>query len=543
MPKIYDRAEKKKSSTPTTPPKSTGSNNSKASGQPIGKKKGKACSKAITAQSKATTSTESKSASTSSSKPKSNAKKICDTNFEGVQGQPSGENAQKVWRDTDMGNLTQSLLDEFVPSVYGKFNQSLPYTIAHQLAGISIEGWGCDADSCDMPDIGDHCEKSNNPYWLFILACLRNFREATHNIIDILDEARDTVSESVHKLFEDLSKPLDVDDTIQVIISAAFSAVSMGLSAVPGVGQALEDYGQVASSIGAYTIDEQITSEEKKNEYADAVQRVLADGVERIVDNIKKYQRRILEDVPANDRWKPYSDHTGSAAQLFRDGSFANQLKGSTNISARHQVERGLYSGAISYVWGSQEIFVAVAKGKFNDLEPCDIDLKGTEIWRECVDGAAYFLVKAERISRPWSQFGDIYGVDKLHNYGGLTLKDVVVSSAIATKANGYRGTFKDGAHAMDYIKGQGTDRLYFNLKTCFIDDMDHKSPESESDKNPTGVVRPSFFWIHFPDFAFTNWGYQTYLREYLMSCENQKDKNGKKFGYGTMCDNCDNSF
>lgn len=158
--------------------------------------------------------------------------------------------------------------------------------------------------------------------------------------------------------------------------------------------------------------------------------------------------------------------------QVLHKGEFVDKPDSHTADEFADKMKSHFRAGALSYIWGKENVFIIKLKSEVKDTKPCDIDWDTWDTEAICMDGVAYVFHKvksghdalkidARKLDKP-------YGYDKVESDYGLDYKKLI-RAAEESQKGGYfkKWTSEEALGSFD----DPDDTKTFNIPVCDLDD------------------------------------------------------------------------
>ncbi|KAL1978980.1 hypothetical protein VTN96DRAFT_7801 [Rasamsonia emersonii] len=207
-----------------------------------------------------------------------------------------------------------------------------------------------------------------------------------------------------------------------------------------------------------------------------AVTHYLSNATGRMQDAIQSYGIKALTSIPQNDPPKNifYSEDPNGVPMALKNGTFAEQIPASKVPTMQASAKAALYSGAISYLWVQEQVYVVKMSKPLYGVKPCDLQMnsKYNDIAKFCdtKTGTAYFYVKNSVWQEIYEQWPAVPGVNNLTDWG-MDPIDVANAAAASQSAGGYLKNW-DPKSALNFFnsKTPPPKNLMFNIPYCDLD-------------------------------------------------------------------------
>lgn len=193
-------------------------------------------------------------------------------------------------------------------------------------------------------------------------------------------------------------------------------------------------------------------------------------------DAVQNYGIQALTTTPKNDPKKNifYSEDPNGVPMALKNGSFAQQIEASKVPTLQNTAKAALFSGAISYLWVKEQVYVVKMSKPLYGVKPCDLkmnsDFKDIAQFCNKKTGTAYFYVKNSAPSEIYQKWPPAPGVDKLKDWN-LDPIDVANAAAASQSAGGYLKNWDPkGVMKLFDSKTPPVNNLLFNIPYCDLD-------------------------------------------------------------------------
>ncbi|KAJ5815183.1 hypothetical protein N7474_006960 [Penicillium riverlandense] len=363
-----------------------------------------------------------------------------------------------------------------------------------------IPGYGtqhCDFDRCTLgyPD-GGICTSGQRPpvpgdwnaFYSFVLWATSNFQQWIKTLqLSVGDTINTVILGYTDQLVQDFSHHSTPEPGISplgegLIIAAA---VLGGISAAFG-GFDLPEVAAVAGEIGGGigAINGVVLSMAKstpniavmKTSRSAFLKEKFVNIKDALCQQIANYGNAILaEPVNESSFEGSYSDSVTSGPYVLKGGDYAKQYHEADHKDFSADIKASLVSGAISWIWEKEQVYIVMDSQRINGKVPSDLVLEPDVKNRTCDSlGKCYWFIKNTAISTEWDAYDYVPGYDKLGHWD-LDPLDVAQAALASQFAGGYLKNWTI-AETLPFLSGTGgysakpAKPLMFNLPVCSLD-------------------------------------------------------------------------
>ncbi|KAJ5108483.1 hypothetical protein N7456_005158 [Penicillium angulare] len=418
-------------------------------------------------------------------------------------GQSCKTHNQKTWQDLKVDHWLNMYADGWFEDEMTEYpDTSFPTAVMKQIGGFtpytcSLKA-GCHFDY-DNTQVGCTTGEGTaagtfDALWMFTLYGLSNFQSFMENLYDTFwNTANEVIGSEIDGMVEDFTSNPTADKTKSeasealIIISAVLGGLAALLgplgevfeAAAVGVGAAAGEFG-VANGILIGT--ESAAIDVDPNDYKDSVNN-------------------------------QYADQSYSGPYALKDGNFAQPVKDGIFDDYEQDMKDAIRSGAISWLWDLEKVFVVAASKSINDKAPCDMDLSSDDLLASSCDkdtGFMYWFLKESTITYCTDEYDYAPGLDKIVNYPDLSAVALAKAANASQSTGGYKANYTMGS-ARDFLTGNNKPEmnLMVNVPVCNLDYFNDDLP-SQLDVRQAQKMDTTYFEDVPTDEMWIRWSIHT---------------------------------
>ena len=167
-----------------------------------------------------------------------------------------------------------------------------------------------------------------------------------------------------------------------------------------------------------------------------------------------------------------YSDHTNSGPYVLKGGHFADEMYPGKHLSFSRSLRGTLLSGAISFTWQGEQVYIVKDSYPIFGTAPSDMNLDEDISNRTCDNnGTCYWFLKNTGIGSPNDDvFDAVPGYDELESQYGVTPLEFALAAVAAQDAGGYLANMSI-SQALPFFKSKKPPKnMFVNLPVCSLD-------------------------------------------------------------------------
>ncbi|KAJ5280443.1 hypothetical protein N7478_005815 [Penicillium angulare] len=470
-------------------------------------------------------------------------------------GQSCKTHNQKTWQDLKVDHWLNMYADGWFESDMTEYpDTSFPTAVMKQIGGFtpytcSLKA-GCHFDY-DSTQVGCTTGEGTpagtfDALWMFTLYGLSNFQSFMDNLYETFwNTANEVIGSEIDGMVDDFTSNPTADKTKSeaseglIIISAVLGGLAALLgplgevfeAAAVGVGAAAGEFG-VANGILLGTESAAIDFGLVEEERAGILKQKLSNTTDALRDSIRQYADNILQNAVDPSEYKDavnnqYSDQTYSGPYALKDGNFAQPVKDGIFDDYEQTMKDAIRSGAISWLWDLEKVFVVAASKPINDKAPCDMDLSSDDLLASSCDkdtGFMYWFLKESSITYCTDEYDYAPGLGKIANYPDLSAVALAKAANASQATGGYKANYTMGS-ARDFLTGDNKPEmnLMVNVPVCNLDYFNDDLP-SQLDVRQAQKMDTTYFQDVPTDEMWVRWSIHTVCPKL--------DVNGEAFPY-----------
>lgn len=235
---------------------------------------------------------------------------------------------------------------------------------------------------------------------------------------------------------------------------------------------------------------------------AGILKQKLSNTTDALRDSIRQYADNILQNNVDTSQYKDnvnnqYSAQSYSGPYALKDGNFAQPVKDGIFDDYEQDMKDAIRSGAISWLWDLEKVFVVAASLPINDKNPCDLDLSSDDMLASSCDtdtGFMYWFLKESKITYSGDEYDYAPGLGKLPSYPNLSSNALARAANASQAAGGFKANYTMGS-AIDFLTGdkKPDTNLMVNVPVCNLDFF-HDDLPSELDVRQAQKMDTTYF-------------------------------------------------